>query len=458
MSTIEISSPASAEASARPDRWSSETGFMLAAAGSAIGLGNIWKFPYIVGENGGGAFVLVYLAAIVLIGGPILLAEMANGRAGGANPYAGVEKLRRAAGAGPLWRIGGALPLFIGPVVLAFYSVVGGWTLAYAAAAASNGAALLERPEATFAALLADPAGALAMQGLFLAATGLIVAGGVRGGVERMSGAVMPILFLLVAALAVYAAFASNAFGEAAGFVFTPRFSALTAHGVLEAIGHAFFTLSVGAGIVQAYAARLGGAPKLARNAAAVVGMDTAISLMAAMVVFSFALSAGVTPDAGPGLIFITLPAAFAALPFGAFVALAFFALVAIAALTSAVSLMEPATQFVEERFGAPRAAAAFIVLAPAAVLGVAAGLSFNVWSDVSILGRTIFDALDAATSNIALPLCALFACLIATRLTPAARLGAETGLSGRPLALLRFLLGVVAPAAIVIVMAAALL
>gem|GEM_PF-62338 len=332
--------------------WSSRWVFFLAATGSAVGLGNIWKFPYVTGQNGGGAFVLVYLACILLIGIPLLMAEVMIGRRGRANPDGAVARLAREAGASSRWRVVGWLGGLTGFLILSFYLVVAGWALAYVPATFSGGFTGVsgEASGALFGALLADPLRLVVCATLVLAATMLIVGFGVRGGLERSLRFLMPGLFVLMLVLVVYAAIEGE-FAQALQFLFVPDFSELTAQSVLVALGHAFFTLSLGCGAMMVYGSYLPEGTSIAKTSILVALADTAVALLAGLAIFPLVFGNALEPGAGPGLIFVTLPIAFGQMPLGQVVGGLFFVMLVIAALTSAISLSEPSIAWLTERF-----------------------------------------------------------------------------------------------------------
>ena len=387
-------------------QWSSRWVFFLAATGSAVGLGNIWKFPYITGEKGGGAFVLVYLACILLIGIPLLMAEVMIGRRGRANPDGAVAVLARMAGASTRWRTVGWLGGLTGFLILSFYLVVAGWALAYVPATlggAFNGVGG-EASGDMFGALLADPLRLVVCGTLVLAATMLIVGFGVRGGLERSLRYLMPGLFVLLLALVGYAAL-NGEFAQALRFLFVPDFSALTAQAVLVALGHAFFTLSLGCGAMMAYGSYLPEGTSIAKTSILVALADTAVALLAGLAIFPLVFGNGLEPGAGPGLIFVTLPIAFGQMPLGQVVGGLFFVMLVIAALTSAISLSEPSIAWMTERFGISRWRAVFTSGALLWLLSLGSVFSFNLWADYQLFGKTFFDSLDSLTTNWLMPL-----------------------------------------------------
>ena len=439
--------------------WSSRLAFVLAAAGSAVGLGNLWRFPYVTGENGGAAFVLVYLGCIAVIGVPLLIAEIVIGRAGRHHePVAALATLAGEAGATRAWGLLGAMAGLTGLLFLSFYSVIAGWSLAWVAYSASGAvAATVGGAGELFEAMTASPTLLVGLHLAFVVLTAAIVVRGVHDGIERAVRVMMPALLVILLGLILYAAIETDQLGAAARFLFTPDFSRLDAGGVLEAMGQAFFTLSVGVGGMLVYGSFLRERGVVGRTALGIAAIDTGVALLAGLAIFPIVFAFGVEPSAGPGLVFVSLPNAFAALPFGRVVGTAFFVLVVMAALTSTISLLELLTEIAAERLDWTRPRAVLAVSAIYGTLGVAVALSFNVWSDVRILGRGIFDLFDHATSNLLLPLggagFALFVGWVLSRETLTAELGFGDGVALR---LLRFLLRVVAPAGVLVVLVAA--
>ncbi|MDN6179989.1 MAG: sodium-dependent transporter [Halomonas subglaciescola] len=390
-------------------QWSSRMAFVLAAAGSAVGLGNIWRFSYMVGENGGAAFVLVYLACVALVGLPILVAEWMIGRRGQKNPIDTMADQARQNGKPAAWMgigITGVLAAFL---ILSFYSVIGGWSLNYTLGSVigtfSGGSS--ESIGEQFNGMLASPITLLGWHTAFMALVVAIVARGVTKGLESAARAMMPALVILMLILVGYG-ITTGHFGEAVDFMFSPDWSAVSGGVVLSAMGQAFFTLSLGMGIMVAYGSYLGEEINLISTARTVIILDTVIALLAGLAIFPIVFSNGLSPDAGPGLIFVTLPLAFGNMAGGTVLGLMFFLLLTFAALTSAISLLEPTVALLEERLSLPRLTATLIGGIAVWLLGVAALLSFNVWADFSLFGLNIFDFLDTLTAKFLLPLTGL--------------------------------------------------
>jgi NSS family neurotransmitter:Na+ symporter len=379
--------------------WSSRLVFVLAATGSAVGLGNIWKFPYITGVYGGGAFVLVYLVCIALIGLPVMMAEILIGRRGGQSPIDSMRLLAQQERKSSAWQLAGWSGVVGSFLILSFYSVIGGWAVVYiwyaasgqfdAAAAAPDKA--VETIGAIFDGLLASPISLIAWHTVFMALTIFIVARGIKGGLERAVTIMMPGLFLILLGLVAYAAFGTDGFGRGMVFLFQPDFSKLSWEAVLVALGHAFLSLSLGMGIMVAYGSYLPRHISIPVASMTVAILDTVVALLAGMAIFPIVFAYGLEPEAGPGLVFVTLPIAFGEMPAGGVIGTLFFVLVVFAALTSSISLLEPTVEFVEGRHGIGRRQAAIGAGLLVWLLGVASALSFNAWSGVEVFGKNIF-------------------------------------------------------------------
>ena len=386
--------------------WRNRWLFILAATGSAVGLGNIWKFPYITGENGGGAFVLVYLACICVIGIPVMIAEVTLGRIGRQSPINTMKALVQQNNANPLWSSIGWMGAVSGFLILSFYSVVAGWSLAYIMRMASGvfSAATVESVGETFGGLLASPVELLGWHSLFMIITIGIVARGVNKGLEKAISVMMPLLFILLLVLLGYAV-STPGFSQGFNFLFSFDFTKITAGSIVVALGHAFFTLSLGMGAIMAYGAYMPQQTSLAKTVFIIAALDTIVALAAGLVIFPVVFSNGLEASAGPGLLFQTLPLAFSQMSGGVFFGTLFFILVAFAALSSAISLAEPVVAWSVESKGVSRVTAASIVGGCIWLLGIGSVLSFNQWSDYQLFGKTLFDLLDFVTANIMLPL-----------------------------------------------------
>lgn len=402
--------------------WSSRLAFILAATGSAVGLGNIWKFPYVTGENGGGAFVLVYLLCIAIIGIPIMMAEVMIGRRGGHSPVNSIKAIAQRDGLNPAWKLVGAVGILAGFLILSFYSVIGGWAISYVGTTASGqlSGQTADAVGAIFSGLLSNPGTLLLWHTVFMALVMLVVAKGVRSGLERAVSILMPALFVLLLIVVGYA-MTTGHFGQAAAFLFQPDFSKLTTSGVLVALGHAFFTLSLGMAVMMAYGSYLPKKISIAKTSITVSVIDTGVALLAGLAIFPIVFANGLEPGAGPGLIFQTLPLAFGQMPLGSLFGTLFFVLLIFAAWTSGISLLEPIVEWLEEQKGMNRTVSTLAAGVVCWALGIASILSLNLWADFAPLGfipmlegKTIFDLLDFFTANILLPLGGLLVALMA--------------------------------------------
>jgi len=339
--------------------WSSRMAFILAVTGSAVGLGNIWKFPYIAGQNGGGAFVLVYLVCVVVIGMPVMMSEILIGRRGRRNPIATMELLGKEEGSSGNWRLVGSMGVLAGILILSYYSVIAGWTLAYVLKSATGvfvGASAAE-VGAEFSGFVGNWKAIGFSHTLFMALTIFVVARGVERGLEQAVRFMVPALLILMLVLLGYS-INSGFFGQGVAFMFTPDFDKLTWNSVLAALGQAFFTLSIGMGAIMAYGAYLPEETSITGASAAVVTADTAIAILAGLAIFPLVFANGLDPADGPGLVFQTLPLAFGNMAGGVFFSTIFFVLLSFAAWTSAIGLMEPAVAWMVEHYNRTRAQA----------------------------------------------------------------------------------------------------
>lgn len=402
--------------------WSSRLAFVLAATGSAVGLGNIWRFPYMASENGGGAFVMIYLVCIALLGLPILMSEILLGRRGRRSPINTMRELSRESNANPSWQLIGWSGLVAGLLILSFYSVIAGWTLAYVFTyikALIVPAATFGTPEDTFNSLVGSFSTLTLWHTIFMLMTLLVVSLGVEKGLERAVRFLMPALFILLVLLVGYG-MSTGYFGQALGFLFAADFSRITPQVVISAMGQAFFTLSLGMGAIMAYGAYLPSDASVGRTGVMVAISDTFVAVVAGLAVFPIVFANGLDPEGGgPGFIFTTLPHAFAAMDFGTLYAVAFFGLLAVAAWTSSISLMEPAVAYLVESWSLSRRAAAWLIGAASWVLGLGTALSFNHWSGFTILGNTFQGAVEYLASNILLPVGGLFIAVFAGWIMP---------------------------------------
>lgn len=387
--------------------WGTRLGFIMAAAGSAVGLGNIWKFPYIAGNNGGGAFVLVYLFCIGLVGLPILVAELMIGRHTRKDAIGAFRALepRR-----PWWRTPGWVSVSAAFIISSYYSVVAGWTLDYIYRAAIGSFSLSDTAtiEGLFGSLLADGSRQTLGHLLFTLLCLGIVSAGVQKGIERWNKILMPLLFALLTLLFINGMFSPGA-AQGLAFMFSPDFSQLSASSILEAMGHSFFTLSLGMAAMITYGSYLPKDTDLFTASLRIASLDTLIAIMAGLAIFPIVFSVGMAPAAGPGLIFKTVPVVLAQIPGGALLAIVFFLLLAFAALTSNVSLIEAQVAYLIDERSWPRKKAAATIAGLAFIVGIPSALSYNVLANVTFIGnRSFFDSADLIASNYLLPLSGL--------------------------------------------------
>lgn len=383
------------------DGFSSRFGVIAAAAGSAIGLGNIWRFPYVLGENGGGAFFLIYLTFIVLLGIPLMLTEMSIGRAGQRNTYGSFRNLAPKS----KWYFIGIMGVVGAYMILSFYSAVAGWTLQYLYDAVANNFANKNSADLgeMYSAFTSSSFMPVVWTLVFLFLTGLVVVAGIEKGIEKYTKILMPLLFVIIVVLDIRAISLDGA-EEGLSFLFNPDFSKISSKVVLEALGQAFFSLSLGMGTIITYGSYIDKKEKLFSSAVSVTLADTAIAVLAGVAIFPAVFAFGIEPDSGPGLVFITLPNVFQQMPGGYFFSIIFFFLLVIAALTSSISLLEVIVAYFAEELNMTRAKATMVSFISVGVLGVLCALSFGPMSNVTLFGFTIFQLFDYVASNILLP------------------------------------------------------
>jgi NSS family neurotransmitter:Na+ symporter len=412
------------------ETWSSRLTFLLAAVGAAIGLGNIWKFPYIMGENGGSAFVLVYLLSILFVAIPILIAEIMLGRRGKQSPPRAMAIIAKEEGRSGNWSIVGWLGILSAYLIMTYYSVIAGWAMSYIFKAGGGNFEKqdAEAISAEFNALLTNPTQLTIWHAVFMAITMFILIRGLRKGIERTVQILMPLLFALLLVMVAYAAVEGD---MAAGlhFMFDFDISAINARVVLMAVGHAFFSIGVAMGLMMGFGAYLGEEISITKSALIISAMDTAVALIAGIAIFPIVFANGLDPAEGPGLIFVTLPIAFGNMPGGMIFGALFFILLFFAALTSSIGSLEPAVAWVEEHRGIKRSNAAIIVCGSAFVIGMGSIFSFNIWSGwhpLGFIGRfdeaNFYNVIDYATSNLMMPLGGLLLALfVGWRVSPQA-------------------------------------
>jgi len=446
--------------------WSSRAGFMFATIGFSVGLGNIWRFPWLAGENGGGAFVLIYLCCVALITLPIVIAELSIGRRGGLTPAASMRKLALAEGKSPKWAVGGWIAMGSAFLIGTFYCVIGGWTLAYILYAASGRLAGIDTAgaQALFDGLMASPAVLIFWTLLFLLANVLIVERGLQKGVERATTILMPLLFLMLIGLCILAL----AKGDAAaglGFLFVPDFSVVKPGTWLAALGQAFFSVGVGMAGMMLYGAYLPKDVKIPGTAAVVASADTLVAILAGVAIFPFLFAQGLQPAQGPGLVFVVMPVALQGTGIASFALAVFFALLAVAALTSMIAFFELVAAWGEER-GWKRRKTVWTMGSASAAFGLLTVFSLNLAADFHPLGflpgfgeKTMFDVIDWLTSNLGLTLAGLVSALFAGWVLSANSAADELGvdLANPIFRLWRLLVRWVVPATIIVLICSAI-
>lgn len=389
----------------------SNFGAIAALAGSAVGLGNIWKFPYVAGTNGGGAFLLVYIFFTIAIGFPVMLAEFSLGRRAQQNAFGTFQVLAP----GTKWFLFGLLSIIAASLILSFYGTVSGWTLEYVWLSMTNSfkGQSADDINSIFNNFISHPYKAVLWQVGFMFLTGAIIMGGVQKGIERYSKIMMPLLLVIIVALSINSLTLS---GSSAGlkFLFYPKLSELTANSILAALGQAFFSLSVGMGILLTYASYIPKKDNLVSTSLKVIVTDTVVAILAGIAILPAVFSFNINPQAGPGLVFLTLPKVFQSLPAGEIWAILFFVLLTFAALTSAISLLEVPVAYLVEEKKLKRPLATVIATLVIAFIGCFNTLSFGPLRDVKIFGLNIFDACDYLCSNILLPLGGILICIFA--------------------------------------------
>ncbi len=384
------------------DQFGSKIGVIAAAAGSAVGLGNIWKFPYEAGQNGGGAFLLIYFGFILAVGLPIMISEFVIGRKARANAAGSFRKLAP----NKPWFMVGWMGVAAAFMILAFYGVVAGWTLEYVFKALTNsfqGASTTEL-EQQFNDFVANPWRPVFWQVIFMLLTGGIVLGGVKKGIEKSAKILMPILLIIIIVLGIRSVTLPGG-GKGLEFLFKPDFSQINAQVILSALGQAFFSLSLGMGTIITYGSYIGKTNKLTTTALQVTFLDTLIAILAGVAIFPAVFAFNIEPTAGAGLVFFTLPNIFEQMVGGYFWSLMFFILLAVAALTSTISVLEVVVAYFSEELKMKRKTATILATVLITILGIMCSLSMGVGSEYTILGRNFFSALEDLSSNVFLPL-----------------------------------------------------
>ena len=383
--------------------WIGKWTFILAATGSAVGLGNIWGFPYKAGTNGGGAFVLIYLLCIVMIGVPIMISEIIIGRRAGNSPINAMKRTALDSNSSSLWRLVGWSGITAGVLILSFYSVIAGICLNYIFIAASPSSVLSSSEQ--FGIVIASPFNLLFWHTVFMLLTFLIVSAGVKNGIGRMVKILMPMLGFLLIFMVIYAMF-NGAFVKTLEFLFAPDFSNVTAETFLSAMGQAFFSLSLGMGSIMAYGAYMPKDQKVVPTSFTVASLDTLVAMMAGLAIFPIIFVFNLEPNSGPGLVFVSMLSAFNQMQFGQIIGSLFFILLSVAALSSSISLLEPGVAYLSEEGFLSRKYSALAISFFAWTLGIGTALSFNLLSDFNLTpGRNFLDSMDFIANQILLPL-----------------------------------------------------
>ncbi len=446
-----------------PENWTSRLTFVMASVGFAVGLGNIWRFPYIVGESGGSAFIFVYLLFALAIGVPLVMAEWAIGRRGsGASSASGSMRIvARAAAVSERWSGVGSMAVLAAFLLLMTYTVIAGWTIDYFLLAVTGTFTGIDaaRSQATYEALLASPARLTFWHTVVIAATVFINARGIQAGIERAVNILMPALFLCIVIMVAYA-WAIGDMPAAARFLLTPDFSRITGEVMLLALGQAFFSIGIAMAVMITYGSYLDRSTSIPQNAFVVVGADTLVAFLAGFAIFPLVFRHGLPPDAGPGLVFQTLPIAFGDLPGGRLFAAVFFFLLIAAAITSCIGVFAPILSWTAERFGWSRGRAAVAAGFVLWLLGLGSVLSFNVLGGFRPLAflpgfedRTLFDSTDFIMANVLLPVGAFLTAIFIGWRVSGELVRTELGLAAGPaFALWRLLMRYIVPLAVAVI------
>lgn len=388
------------------DSFGSKFGVIAATAGSAIGLGNIWRFPYVAGENGGAAFLIIYLGFILVIGIPVMLSEFIIGRSAQLNAYGAFRKLAP----GKPWYFVGLMGVVAAFMILSFYTAVAGWTLEYLFQSFTNGFKGMSSAQLStmYTSFIESTWRPLLWFFVFMGLTGAIIMAGVQKGIEKYTKILMPVLLLILVILCIRSLTLPGAM-DGIDFLFRPDFSKITTSTVLEALGQAFFSLSIGMGTLITYGSYIRKDDNLGTTALSVATADTFIAILAGVAIFPAVFAFNIEPAAGEGLVFITLPNIFLQMPGGYFFSIMFFILLSVAALTSTISVLEVIVAFFVEELKLTRKAATILATASVSVLGVMSVLSLGIMADVKLFGFSVFGLMDFASANILLPLGGLF-------------------------------------------------
>ena len=383
--------------------WIGKWTFILAATGSAVGLGNIWGFPYKAGTNGGGAFVLIYLGCILIIGLPIMISEIVIGRKSGNSPINAMKNVALESKKSSVWQVVGWSGIFAGILILSFYSVIAGICLNYIFISATSSGTISSPDQ--FSSVISSPSNLIIWHTIFMVMTALIVSAGIKDGIGRMVKILMPMLGFLMIFMVIYSMINGD-FTKAFSFLFAPDFSDVTSDTLLQAMGQAFFSLSLGMGSIMAYGAYMPKDQQVVSSSFTVASLDTLIAMLAGLAIFPIIFAFNLEPNSGPGLVFVSMLSAFNQMQFGQLIGPLFFILLSVAALSSSISLLEPGVAYLSEEGILSRKRSAEIISFFIWVLGIGSVLSFNIWSDVDIiLGKNFLDSMDLIANQILLPL-----------------------------------------------------
>ena len=433
--------------------WKGNSTFILAAAGSAVGLGNIWKFPYMVGSNGGSAFVIVYLFCILIIGLPVMASEILIGKYGRKSPINSLKKISEDFQLNKSWKYLGVLGAFAGVLILSYYSVFAGIAFSYIFNVFPLG---LENPSKYstnyFSSFAASPLKLILWHSIFIIFTCFIVGYGVVKGIGRSVSFLMPIFFIFIILIAIYSSLIGD-IDSTLFFLFNPNFSALTPQVIISAMGQAFFSLSIGMGAIMAYGAYIPENQLIGKTVISIILLDTFVALIAGVAIFPIVFSnSDLTINAGPSLIFETLPVAFYSLPFGNIFSVLFFVLLSIAALSSSISLLEPFTAWMEEKFKTERKIIVCILGLLIWVIGLGSIFSFNIGQEIKLFGLNFLEGLDYLTNNIMLPMGGFFIALLIGWILPKHFLQENLSINSHLFNLLFFCLRYISTSAILLI------
>jgi len=440
------------------ETWSSESIFLMAAIGGAVGLGNLWRFPFLAGQNGGGAYVVIYVFFVVVLCLPLVVAELAIGRCGRASALTSIRKLTQEAGASRFWNLFGWISIVLPLLAMGYYAVVAGWSIDYVAKASVNAFAGLDSNSsgAMFESMTSSPLRVLMLHALFISGAVFVVARGLGRGIEVVMRIMIPGLLILLIVLALNSIFRAD-IGAGLRFLFYPDFSKITGQVVIEALGQAFFSIAVGVGMLLTYGAYLPREVSLSRAAIWIVGADTAVAILAGIVIFPVVFQSGLDPAGGPGLVFVTLPIAFGNMPAGYLIGLLFFVMLFFAAFSTVIAMLEPSVSWLEEHAGWSRARMTVFAGIFGWLVGISAALSFNVWSDVRLVtsidmlaDMSIFDLTDFVVGTVGIPFNAAIMSLFAGWVMAREELIAEMGIRNKTVvAYIMFTLRYIAPVVI---------